>query len=254
MESQFFIRSKKDYLEALDYVLLSGALASYAETEGEKLLRRNDELSKIHEFRMPPKEEKALRRIFKKYEHRQNLLAVRRIGGKAITHAAVIFLVLAIGFGGTLAVSAEARRALYKMMFTYEQGYTLIGLDHAGYAEPADSGVYTWDYALAPTIMPEYYQVDSVSEMLTFARVSYTTDDGRYLDFLQSKEEGTLLLETDEAEIVQHVFIGESEGLLVVRNGVTRIVWRIGDVMLKIESNDDSSVVMAVAKGIRLLK
>ena len=255
MNTQNSMWNQSQCEEAYDEVMLKIAMSSYAQIHGEKLMSENERLKNNPEFASASNAEEVIDKILKRMRFIKETKLILNRTYRAASVFALVLLTAAVAVTTTAFASEEFRSTLYKLIFSHDQGYTIISLDKSVPLGFVDSEIYTWENAFAPTILPEYYSVDSVSEMTTVARVSYISSDGKYLDFLQSKEneEITIALETDEAEIVQHIFINESDGLLVFRNGMTRIVWRTGNTMFIIETNDDSNIALSVAKGIKLL-
>ena len=111
------------------------------------------------------------------------------------------------------------------LVFTYETKYTLVELDSRTALEFVDSEIYTWERAFAPTMIPQGYAVSDVANMTGFHLVLYTNDDDGYIEFFQSNSdsEGTIQIDTENAQLAQNVFINDSEGILTSKNGVIPI-------------------------------
>ena len=242
--------------EAYDEVMLKIAMSAYAQIHGEKLSLENERLKNNSEFVLKKDAEKVIDHILRRTRFIKETKFILSKTYRAASVFALVFLTIAISVTTTAFASEDFRNTLYKLLFSYDQGYTVISLDKSVSSGFVDSEIYTWEHAFAPTILPKYYSLDSVEEMTTFVKVAYISSNGNFLNFLQSKENEEIIinLETSEAEFVQRMFINDGDGLLTFRNGITTIVWRIGDIMFKIETNDDSNVALSVAKGIKILK
>lgn len=256
MNNNSLIWTKSQCVEAFDDLLIKIALSSFAELEGRELLKENERLKKEPEFQLPKDAEKEIRSIIFQQRFRKSINAFSKVAYRAASKVALVFLAVAIVFSGTMAVSAEFRKTIYKLIFTDEVRYTLVELDKNTEFEFVGSEAYTWDHAFAPTMMPKGYKVTQADYLTTMSLVVYENDDGRYLTLLQTDaaSEVTMQINTENAQLVQTIDIGDSEGLLVQKNGITQVVWRVGAVMLKIESDEQMDIVIEVAKNVKLLR
>lgn len=256
MSKPDFIWDKQQCIEAYEDLMIKIAMSSYAEIEGEELLEENEQLKGSPQFQLTPEIEAKIRRIAQRQKIRKSVYRLGK-GFYAVTNkVAMIFLAIFILFSTTMAVSAEFRSAIYQLVFAYEKRYTLVELDHATDLEFVDSEIYTWEHAFAPTMMPQGYIVEDVLETSLLHMVIYTNNDGGYIDFSQSSNNstGTIRVDTEDAQLVQTVQINDSEGLLVNKNERNTLVWRVGNAMLAIESNENIETMIAIAQNIKLLK
>ena len=72
--------------------------------------------------------------------------------------------------------------------------------------------------------------------------------------FSQSKETTFDRVDTENAETVNTVVIGDSEGLIVYKDGITTISWNYGDTLLSITGQTDASDLINMANGIKIVK
>ena len=246
--------TKEQCAEAYDDLMIKIGLSSLAEIEGRELLAENERLKATPQFKTTPEIEKRIRRTVEQGLRRKSFKKV--MGGmyRATSHVAVIFMAVSILFSSTMIASAEFRGAVYKMVFTTEPRYTLIELDSRTEMEFVDSEVYTWEHAFAPTVMPSGYSVSEVLDSSAFHLVIYTHADGGEIKFFQSSStaETTMQIDTENAQLIQNVFINDSEGLLVSKNELNQLVWRLGGSMLRLSSKENADTLLAIAKGIKL--
>jgi hypothetical protein len=245
--------TKEQCVEAYDELMIKIALSSYAEIDGQESLQENERLKQTPQFSTTQEDKKRIRRAVERELGRKSFKKVTRRIYNVTSHVAVVFLAAAILFSSTMVASAEFRNAVYKMVFTHEQRYTLIELDSRTDLEFADSEVYTWEHAYAPTVMPAGYAVSDVLGTTLTHSVIYTNAEGGEIVFFQSdsKAQGTMQIDTENAQLVQNVLINDSEALLVNKNGRNTLVWRIGRSMLSLASGEDNETLMAIAKGIK---
>ncbi len=246
--------TKEQCVEAYDELMIKIGLSSLAEIEGRELIAENERLKATPQFKTTPEIEKRIRRTVEQGLRRKSFKKV--MGGmyKATSHVAVVFLAVTILFSSTMIASAEFRGAVYKMVFTTEPRYTLIELDSRTDMEFVDSEVYTWEHAFAPTVMPSGYSVSEVVGTSSTHNVVYKNSDGGEIIFFQNNGSGraTMQVDTENAQLVQNVFINDSEGLLVSKDGFNQLVWRLGGSMLRLSSKENADTLLAIAKGIKL--
>lgn len=256
MSNKAIIWDKNQCIEAYNDLMIKIAMSSYAEIHGEELLKENERLKKLPEFQVPSNIEAIIQRDLRKHDFRKSVNLVLRKSYKVANKVAMIFLMISVIFATTMVVSAEFRRAIYKLVFTYEKQYTLIQLDNATSLEFVGSEVYTWEHAFAPTMLPQGYKVVDAIILEDLCLVNYIKDDGRYLDFLQNSNvsETAIQIDTENAQLVQTILINDSEGILVSKDDVNTIIWRVGNVILRITSDEDTDTIISVARNVKLLK
>jgi|GEM_PF-343783 len=263
MNGNSLIWTRSQCMEAFDELLIKIALSSFAELEGREFLKENEQLKKEPEFQLPPDHEKMIRNAIKKHDRKKNFVLVRKATSKIITRVAVVFLTLAIGFGTTMTVSAEFRRIIYNLILTQTERYTQVEINRE-YTEFVDSDAYIrpgyTGSTFAPTVMPTGYEVKSVEDLDSIFTVEYSNGKND-INFTQIKisTNGGIRVDTEDAQRVETIMIGDSEALLVVKEsdiGVnSKVVWRIGDYLLSLlsyENNPDELIV--IAQNIKLMK
>ena len=246
--------TKEQCAEAYDDLMIKIGLSSLAEIEGRELLAENERLKATPEYAVTPEDKKKIRRTVERELRRKSFKKVTGKVYRVTSHVAVVFLAVSILFSSTMIVSAEFRNAIYKMVFTTEPRYTLIELDSRTDMEFVDSEVYTWEHAFAPTVMPSGYSVEEVLETSITHNVIYTNPNGGKITFFQNSGKGksTMQIDTENAQLVQNVFVNDSEALLVSKNGLQQLVWRVGGSMLHLASTESTDTLLAIAKGIKL--
>jgi hypothetical protein len=230
-------------------------LSSLAEIEGQELLDENERLKSLPQFEVTPDIQKGIHQTVQREFLRKSLHRASQGIYKVVNRVAVVFLAVTILFSSTMIASADFRDAIYKLMFTHAQRYTQIELDNRTDLEFVDSDIYTWDHAFAPTVMPQGYVVEDVLDSTLIHVVIYTHENGGEIKFLQNdgRGESTLRVDSEDAQLVQTVFINDSEGILVNKDGLNTLVWRIGDSILSLASNENNETLMDIAKGIKLI-
>ena len=264
MNNESLIWTKSQCMEAFDDLLIKIAMSSFAELEGGKLSKENEQLKRDPEFQLPPDHEKIIRHALKKYDRKKNFVIIRKAASKIITRVAVVFLILTIGFSVPMTVSAEFRRVIYNLFMTTTERYTQIE-SNRDYTEFVDSDAYISDiykYGIfAPTVMPTGYHIESIDAFEDTYVVVYTKSEKWIVFFQQRNFESSITrVDTENAQRVETVIIGESKALLVVKrspNGTvaSQIIWNIGDYSFHLASEQNNpDELIVIAKNIKLTK
>jgi len=231
-------------------------MSSYAEIDGQELIEENERLKASSEYQVAPQTEKIIHRIVRTEYFRDTIYHFSKRAYSIASKAAVIFLAIFVLFSTTMVASANFRSIIYRLIFTHEPRYTLIMIDSAADLEFVGNEVYTWDNAFAPTMMPPGYVVSDVITLTDVMLVTYTNDDGGYIDFWQNSSDAdtAIQVDTELAQIVRNVLINDSEGLAVSKDGVNTVAWRVGNVILLLESNESLDMLITIAEGVILLR
>lgn len=159
---------------------------------------------------------------------------------------------VAISLSSVVVVSAEVREAvaefLYDIVCETTDKYTEITIgEKSGFVDPE---LYDWPGAYAPTYMPEGYVFDE--------KVSSEVDH----DILYRNGENIIIIgqfisthfrvDSEGAELVEEIKIGNSKALLIINDGITSVNWSSGETMLTVSGNGDSDEIVKVAKSIEI--
>lgn len=201
---------------------------------------------------------KLFNRLMRKSQSKQTLKTVVVVFKKTLVYVSVFFFVCVLSFSSVLAVSAEAREyvkeALYHLIFEYDERYTAVGVGKpTGFVDPH---LYTWEGAYAPTYIPEGYVYSEKRSDLDYSGgIAFTVylKDEKVLVFTQAND-SSIKIDTENADRVEHIMIGESEALLVVKGNRTHIAWSQGSTMLLVKGYESPEEMIKVAEGIKIFK
>lgn len=247
------IRNRIDYQDALDDLILNAALSSLLEIEGNELIDENEALKKDPRFQLTPEIDKKIQRVIKRAESKQRFKIVFKSAGSFVSKVAVIFLAVFLGITSTMAVSADFRRIIYNIILSYDERYTQVEKS-ADYNEFINSGAYKWGHIFAPTMIPAGYTLVLIEDFTTIYSTRYEKGESLYIEFTQIPGNGKARVDTENAQLIKNIYIGDSEALMVEKNGITTLTWQSGDFLLQISSNDQSDIVVNVAEGIKLMR
>ena len=244
--------SKNILQEQYEDLLFRKAMALHCEKESRKILEEVQNEDSATDIKL-------LDKIIRKSERRQRATVVFLLLKKAVVCVSVFLFVCVLSFSSVLAVSAEAREyvkeALYHLVFEYDERYTAVGIgETTGFVDPH---LYTWEGAYAPTYIPEGYvyseEHSDISGGSDMSVVIYTNKD-KIISFVQSNDSTVIKVDTENADRVEHIMIGKSEALLVVKGDRTHVIWSHGSTMLTVKGYESPEEIIKVAEGIKLFK
>ena len=254
MSDKKFNRSQNSLQEQFDDLIFAKVMEAHCEKESREIL---DEIENEVDRQEPDME--LFNRLMRKSESKQTLQTVLIFLKKTVVYVSVFFFVCVLSFSSVLAVSAEAREyvkeALYHLIFEYDERYTAVGVGNpTGFVNPH---LYTWEGAYAPTYIPEGYvyseEHSDISGGSDMSVVIYANGD-KSLSFLQGNDSSIAYIDTENADRLEHIMIGESEALLVVKGNRTHVVWSHGSTMLSVKGYESPEEIIKVAEGIKIFK
>ena len=179
-----------------------------------------------------------------------------RTSAKVVTRAAVVFLTFFIFLTTVFAASAPVRDAIYKILFSHEDRYTLVQVDPTVSDAFIDADLYTWEHCFAPTYLPEGYGLSEYDDLEGILLIVRYTNGEKFIQFNQtaSGAQGSIDVDSENAQITRSIIINNSEGIYNLKDGKTSIVWQVGGCMLSLLSNEDTEEVIRFAESIQLLR
>lgn len=254
------IYSTRKQTERFEDVLMELGTLGMLELEGQKLLQESAKLNAAEENNPDEKVLNAVKRNLWKQKQKDRVSKAVRIIRPVFVRAAVFFFALSLGTGSILIASADAREVLYRMLFSEYERY--IEIDPSPVID--ESFVDLEEYqaagaAFGPTYVPssvELTECYSSEYDILFAYDSLENSQTNYtLTFSITKitGESTYRVDSEDAERIEYIMIGESEGLLIVKGDFTGITWYVGDTLLDVISNLPTEEVIKFAQGIRNL-
>ena len=249
------IYNNEQQLLKLEDELFNLALLGLLEIEGKKLITEYKQLEEMGESVSPPaaqvnRIEKMIRRSKRK---KAVLFSIQKIS-PIISKIAVWFMVFILGTGTVVFASADIREALYQLIVEQHERYSQIELqqgeeNNAEYISNAASYV--------PSYVPDQMELDQIEKLRYSVNASYIGKDNEdlYLTFRQIDPTGSaeIRVDTENANRIESVAIGSSEGLLVEKDGSIQIVWNADGTVLTVISNLNEEEVLRFAHGIQSL-
>ncbi len=179
-----------------------------------------------------------------------------QVSGRVVTRVAVVFLTFFICLSTAFAVSPSVRGAVYKMIISPQDRFTLVQVDPTVSDAFIDADLYTWEHCFAPTYLPKGYK------LITFDDIAGNMLIVRYekgKNFIQINQapanvQSSIHIDSENAQTTKSIMIGSSEGIYNLKDGKTQIVWQVGGCLVDVFSNEDTDEVIKVAQGIQLLR
>ena len=159
-----------------------------------------------------------------------------------------------------MVASADAREVLYRLLFSEYERYIEIDPTPVINETFVDLEEYqAAGAAFGPTYVPEGAELIEVSSVPFATSALYeqesNNDDYIFMVFsiTEMTEGATYRVDSEDADRIEYMTIGESEGLLIVKDDFTGITWYVGDTLLDVISNLPTEEVIKFAQGIEKL-
>lgn len=181
---------------------------------------------------------------------------VWRASAKVVTRAAVVFLTFFIFLTTAFAASAPVRDAIYKILFSHEDRYTLVQVDPAVSDAFIDADLYTWEHCFAPTYLPKGYKLTTFDDIAGNMLIVRYEKGKNFIQINQAPAnvQSSIHIDSENAQTTKPITIGNSEGIYNLKDGKTQIVWQVGGCLVDVISNEDTDEVIKVAQGVQLLR
>lgn len=238
------------------------ALLGLLEIEGRALALEDKRLRESGEYETipaPPKSElQKIEKMIKKQETKNRIEKILKGIAPVITKFSVFFMVFWIGTGAVFITSAEARETLYRLIVEQYEKYSVIEPNWShlnqieNYQEYADAGMM-----LIPTYVPDVLSFTEIESGRYFNNVYYEGREEKelFLDFSQITPSGNgeLQIDTENADAIENIMIGESLGMLVQKDQTTQIVWSIGGKVFMVLTNLNREEAVQFVQAMQLL-
>lgn len=246
--------SKNRLQEEQEELLLKMALVRYFEREDANLRAAVAECPDLPEDRESA--EHAVDRAMRQQHWKVVGQKVWRASAKVVTRAAVVFLTFFIFLTTVFAASAPVRDAIYKILFSHEDRYTLVQADPTVSDAFIDADLYTWEHCFAPTYLPKGYKLTTFDDIAGNMLIVRYEKGKNFIQINQAPAnvQSSIHIDSENAQTTKPITIGNSEGIYNLKDGKTQIVWQVGGCLVDVISNEDTDEVIKVAQGVQLLR
>lgn len=246
--------SKNRLQEEQEELLLKMALVRYFEREDTNLRAAVAECPDLPEDRESA--EHAVDRAMRQQHWKVVGQKVWRASAKVVTRAAVVFLTFFVFLTTAFAASAPVRDAIYKILFSHEDRYTLVQVDPTVSDAFIDADLYTWEHCFAPTYLPKGYKLTTFDDIAGNMLIVRYEKGKNFIQINQAPAnvQSSIHIDSENAQTTKPITIGNSEGIYNLKDGKTQIVWQVGGCLVDVISNEDTDEVIKVAQGVQLLR
>lgn len=246
--------SKNRLQEEQEELLLKMALVRYFEREDANLRAAVAECPDLPEDRESA--EHAVDRAMRQQHWKVVGQKVWRASAKVVTRAAVVFLTFFVFLTTAFAASAPVRDAIYKILFSHEDRYTLVQIDPTVSDAFIDADLYTWEHCFAPTYLPKGYKLTTFDDIAGNMLIVRYEKGKNFIQINQAPAnvQSSIHIDSENAQTTKPITIGNSEGIYNLKDGKTQIVWQVGGCLVDVISNEDTDEVIKVAQGVQLLR
>lgn len=246
--------SKNRLQEEQEELLLKMALVCYFEREDANLRAAVAKCPDLPENRESA--EHAVDRAMRQQHWKAVGQKVWRASAKVVTRAAVVFLTFFIFLTTAFAASAPVRDAIYKILFSHEDRYTLVQVDPTVSDAFIDADLYTWEHCFAPTYLPKGYKLTTFDDIAGNMLIVRYEKGKNFIQINQAPAnvQSSIHIDSENAQTTKPITIGNSEGIYNLKDGKTQIVWQVGGCLVDVISNEDTDEVIKVAQGVQLLR
>lgn len=243
--------SKKDIQEEYEDLVFRKVMAIYVENESKQILA---EIKAEKESNNEPIDTKAVEKLYDKKERRENLGILWKYSKKVVSFAAMIVFVAIVSLSSAVVAFADVREAMidaiYHLLYEDNERYTRIEIgENTGFINPE---IFDWDGAYAPTYLPEGFVFENISGTKSQHSIDYNYGND-FISFIQVTN-SVIQVDTENADIIQEIVIGDSNGLFVVKKNITCITWSIGDTALQLLGTASPDEMVKTAEGIKIFK
>ena len=244
--------SKNRLQEEQEELLLKMALVRYFEREDANLRAAVAKCPDLPENRESA--EHAVDRAMRQQHWKVVGQKVWRASAKVVTRAAVVFLTFFIFLTTAFAASAPVRDAIYKILFSHEDRYTLVQIDPTVSDAFIDADLYTWEHCFAPTYLPKGYKLTTFDDIAGNMLIVRYEKGKNFIQINQAPAnvQSSIHIDSENAQTTKPITIGNSEGIYNLKDGKTQIVWQVGGCLVDVISNEDTDEVIKVAQGVQL--
>ena len=245
--------SKRDIQEEYEDLVFRKVMAIYVENESKQILA---EIKAEKENNNVPVDTREIEKLYDKKERRENLSILWRYSKKVVSFAAMIVFVAIISLSSAVVAFADVRESIAEYLYYYltyaEKGtHTEVSIgEKFGFI---DEEHYNWDGAFAPTYMTEGFMLTDENVGADIKSHTYTYQN-EFIYIEQNTEKTGSHIDTEDAQIIKEIVIGNSQGLFVEKGGLTYITWSCGDTLLFVCGTTDSTEIIKISEGLKIVK
>lgn len=243
--------NQKDHGQELMDVLLKTALSGYLEQEGAKIIEEAKENNADPDLRISPEERERFYKLIDTEARKKKLREHRKRSKRILNRAAIIFLVVLVGFG-TCMLTVDAFRAKFLNMFISQKGdYAVIGVDSS--EAPDDSDLPEW--ASLPTYIPEGYIKSSSTlggNMDIFTEYTNNSNHSIISILQRPISQLSLHIDTEDLDSYEEIKIKGRDGVLTKKDGFYNLTWQGDEYFFVLIAQLSDGEVIKIAESVEI--
>ena len=232
-------KMRENYEDAAFYLLMD----QLADEQGKKYKRIRDKLKNDPAFEVPAEMRQACYRTISKEFAKAHRATVKRVAGKVFQRVSILIAIITLLITGAFAISPELRTHVLNLAIETFEGHANIHF----FPSEKESSMST----LELNWLPDGYVC------------TYKSDDGTMWEFTNEEEHWITLtmlpdsvgidFDTENASIVENLYIGDYQGLYVERPNDNSLIWgdsSVGSGFALASDNLDKATIKKIAENI----
>lgn len=176
--------------------------------------------------------------------------SLRRQGHRILQTAAVVVLILNIGFGTAVATSGNVRAKVIRFLMEMNDSYMSIGFTES---EGEIIIPEEWEGRYFPTYIPQGYSIQRCVSGTEANLVEYVNAEGNTLTIEVCDINSFSRINTEKSEINFIPLHGVEATILRQPYGAVCIIWSLGDCWFNV-TGDDYEITLAVAQSMEAIQ
>jgi len=227
-------------------------MLKYAEVEGERLLKEAEEARNNPEYAPSEEAKKRIAKLIERKFRRDRIRAMAKIGSKFMLRFAIVIGVISLGFILTFTTVSAFRVQVLNFLLGFEEKYIAIKLDD-GENTNAEINL-NWHDAYIPSYIPEGYRINEIANDDDIKTIDYINNDKHHIRFMVFKSLAISNVDNENSEVFKYIEINGTEGIFVIKNGITTISWQHDDKIFVITAQLSEKEIVKIAENIIYIK
>ncbi|GBF78490.1 hypothetical protein PA598K_07141 [Paenibacillus sp. 598K] len=240
--------------EDLDEIRMKLIMSSFAEHEGKKFMKENEELSK-DPFYHPSVSAK--RRFINRLRLRLPLFFVKKVLRFSYPKLiAVLFFLVVVVCATSLTVEAVRVKVL-NLFIQVKNEYTDIRMGQTPQQSEDHNVPQKGNNVYIPTEIPDGFHLTATTEFTNMRILQYDRDGHENILFQSNNENTSMSVDTEDADEVTHMIIQGGSGLVIRKQDRISVVWKKNDQLLSIIGNTSDvskEALIKMAESVQLQK
>ena len=234
-------KMRENYEDAVFYLLMD----QLANEQGKKYKELNEQLKKAPAFVVPPEVSHACYRTIHKEFSKAHQAEAIRIAGKVFQRVAILIATLTLLITGALAISPELRA--YTLNLVIETFDNHANIHFFSLEKEKEGTMAKPETDWLPDGYTCTYQSDD--DMVK----KFRDEEEHWITFIISPDSVGVDLDTENASVMENVYIGGCQGLYVERPDDNSLIWgdtSEGKVFTLLSDNLDKNAIINIAENI----